>query len=95
MEPRTIQKQISEIKFIPEDKRAIILAQKDYSAVWTIDQSTKKIRQFYPNLLAVDHDKTKSYEMCQFLNIKDFGPNDLYILNKDLDKDSVTEKELF
>ena len=38
---------------------------------------------------------TKSYEMCQFLNIKDFGPNDLYILNKDLDKDSVTEKELF
>ena len=89
MEPRTIQKQISEIKFIPKDKRAIILAQKDYSAVWTIDPRTKKVRQFYPNLPAVNQDKTKAYEMCQFLNIQDFGPNDLYILNKDPDIDSV------
>ena len=32
--------------------------------------------------------------MCQFLNIKDFGLNDLYILNKDLEKDSVTLNEL-
>ena len=32
--------------------------------------------------------------MCQFLNIKDFGPDDLYILNKDLEKDSVTLNEL-
>ena len=74
--------------------RAMILAQKDYSAVWTIDPSNKKIRQFYPNLPAVDQDKTKANEMCQFLNIKDFGPNDLYILNKDLDTDSVTLNEL-
>ena len=75
---------------MPKNKRAIILAQQDYSAVWTIDSVTKKVRQFYPNLPAVNQDKLKAYEMCQFLNIKDFGPDDLYILNKDLEKDSVT-----
>ena len=32
--------------------------------------------------------------MCQFLDIKDFGPNDIFILNNDLGKDSVTQKEL-
>ena len=90
MEGRTIQKQISSIRFIPKNKRAIILAQKDYSAVWTVDPETKKVRQFYPDLPAVDQDKLMAFEMCQFLNIKDFGLNDLYILNKDLEKDSVT-----
>ena len=92
MEGRTIQKQISTIKFVPQNKRAMILAQQDYSAVWTLDPKTKQVRQFYPNLPAVGQDKTKAYEMCQFLKIKDFGPNDLYILNNDLEKDSATEK---
>ena len=32
--------------------------------------------------------------MCQFLNIEDFGEDDCYILNKDLQKDSVNLKEV-
>ena len=84
MEGRTIQKQISSIRFIPKNKRAIILAQKVYSAVWTIDLDNKKVKQFYPDLPAVDQDKLMAFEMCQFLNIKDFGKNDCHILNKDL-----------
>ena len=33
--------------------------------------------------------------MCEFIKIKDFGPNDKYIINKDLEEDrSVTIKEL-
>ena len=32
--------------------------------------------------------------MCQFLDIRDFGLDDSYILNKDLDKDSVSGVEL-
>ena len=72
----------------------MILAQQDYSAVWTIDPKTKQVRQYYPNLPAIDRDKSKAYEMCQFLKIKDFGPNDQNILNKDLEVDSVTEKEV-
>ena len=42
----------------------MIFAQKDYSAVWTIDPETKKVRQFYPDLPAVGEDKVKAYEMC-------------------------------
>ena len=52
--------------------------------MWTFDPVTKKVRQFYPDLPAVGQDKGKAYEMCQFLGIKDFGPNDIYILNKEL-----------
>ena len=32
--------------------------------------------------------------MCRFLSIKDFGQDGDYILNKDIDEDSVTEREL-
>ena len=32
--------------------------------------------------------------MCQFLNIENFGKDDSYILNKGLEKDSVTQKEV-
>ena len=32
--------------------------------------------------------------MCQFLDIKDFGHNDSFIINNDLDKDSISAKEL-
>ena len=28
--------------------------------------------------------------MCQFLGIEDFGPEDKYVLNKDIDNDSAT-----
>ena len=73
----------------------MILAQKDYSAVWTINPKTKKIQQFYGDLDAVGQDKFKALEMCEFLKIKNFGPNDQYIINKDPEKDrSVTITEL-
>ena len=72
----------------------MILAQQDYSAVWTFDPKVKQVRQYYPNLSAVGQDKSKALEMCHFLKIKDFGPNDQNILNNDLELDSVTEKEV-
>ena len=64
MQVRTYQQQIRDARFIPEIKRAMILAQQDYSAVWKIDQKDKSIRQYYSDLSAVGQDQQKAIEMC-------------------------------
>ena len=71
MQGRTYQNQIRNTRFIPEIKRGIILAQEDYSAVWTFDPKDKQIKQFYPDLLAVSEDQERAIEMCEFLDFNE------------------------
>ena len=82
------------MRFIPEIKRALILAQQDYSRVWFEDQKDNQVKQYYPDLSAVAKDQQRAIEMCQFLDFDESGLDKVQILNKDLVKDSVTKKQL-
>ena len=67
--------------------------QNDYSNVCKIEEG--QVKNAFDNLPPVIEDEKEAIKGANFLGIKNFGPEDMFIVNKDLnDKDkSITKKE--
>ena len=63
-----------------------------YDKVWHKSEFGT-IKQYYLNLDAVIDDHQEAIRATGFLKANNFGENDELILNKDLDNNSITERE--
>ena len=52
------------------------------------------MKQYYDDLAAVINDQNEAIRATGFLKANNFGENDEYILNKDLDNDSISSTDL-
>ena len=70
--------------------------QAKYDRVWKRN-TEGEVMQAYSDLPAVSEDYKESMKALQFIGVDDFGPNDSYILNKDLDDSdkSISKKQYF
>ena len=77
----------------PDVKLGILLMQAKYDKVWKKNKDGS-IVQAFANLPNVSDDLEESLKALRFIGVDDFGPDDSYILNKDLnDTDkSITSK---
>ena len=71
----------------------MLFMQKKYES--TYKQTVKGIvKQYYDDLAAVINDQNEAIRATGFLKANNFGENDEYILNKDLDNDSISSTDL-
>ena len=89
MEPLTIQEQRKQKLYIPDEKLALIFIQSDYSAVYKKD-AQGVVKQAYGNLIEVKNDEEEALIGASFLGITNFGPNDSFIVNKDVENGTIT-----
>ena len=89
MEPITIQEQRKQKLFIPDEKLALIFIQSDYSALYSKDKQGV-VKQAYSNLIEVKNDEQEAKIGASFLGITNFGPDDSFILNKDVENGTIT-----
>ena len=67
----------------PDVKLGILLMQAKYDKVWKKNKDGS-IVQAFANLPNVSDDLEESLKALRFIGVDDFGPDDSYILNKDL-----------
>ena len=79
---------------VPDKKFGAFLIQGFYHKVQKLN-SKGEVAQAYADLPQVLNDEKDGKTVLEFLGITDYGPNDAWILNKDImDPDkSITEKQ--
>ena len=94
MEQTTHQQQAKNTYVTPDDKFATFLMQAFYDKVYKlIDEDV--IEQAYANLRNVTDDFEEAKLAASFLGIDNFGENDAYVVNEDLEDTqmSITLKQ--
>lgn len=68
----------------PDVKIGVLVMQAKYDKVWKKNKDGEVV-QAYADLPNVTDDLEESLKALRFIGVDDFGPDDSYILNKDLD----------
>ena len=91
---KTYQQQAKDATVVPDKKFGAFIMQGFYHKVKKLN-SKGKVVQAYADLLQVLNDEKDGKTVLEFLGITDCGPDDAWILNKDImDPDqSITEKQ--
>ena len=84
MEQTTYQEQAKNTYVIPDDMFAAFFIQAYYDRVYKYDVAKGVAVQAYGNLQSVVDDFEEAKKAASFLGIDNFGPNDAFIINKDL-----------
>ena len=77
---------------MPDELLSALFIQKLYDKVWH-KAANGTIKQYYMNLNEVYRDEHEAIRATGFLKANNFGENNELILNKDLDKNNISEKE--
>ena len=77
---------------MPDELLSALFIQKLYDKVWH-RAANGTIKQYYMNLNEVYKDEHEAIRATGFLKANNFGENNELILNKDLDKNNISEKE--
>ena len=93
VEPITYQQQRKNFVYIPDELFSVLFIQKLYDKVYH-QTAAGTIKQFHNNLDSVVNDQKEAIRASGFVKANNFGKNDEYILNPDIDKNNLTAKEL-
>ena len=94
MEQTTYQEQARNISVTPDDMFAAFFMQVYYDKVYKYDIAKGVATQAYGDLQSVVDNFEEAKKAASFLGIDNFGPDDAFIINKDLkdSKESITMK---
>ena len=91
---KTYQQQAKDATVVPDKKFGAFLIQAFYHKVQKLN-SKGKVVQTYADLPQVVNDEKDGKTVLEFLDITDYGPDNAWILNKDIEDpdQSITEKQ--
>ena len=93
MEPKTLQEQVKATYVVPDKMFGAFFMQGFYDRVYKLN-SSQVVVQGYSDLPQVLNDYQDGMLALQFLDITDYGPDNEWILNKNIEdsEQSITER---